>query len=397
MPLIQSDAITRLFARQASRRSALRQLGGGGAALAALGGVGSGAGIATASAPVTAQPEATSAFAYRLEASAPLEFDGGLARVVTQHEFPVLASMAIRSEQLDPGALQAPHWHPEAGEVHYVMAGQGTATVLSPGHEYASFELRPGSVSFFPRGHYHFVHNTGDEPMQVLAAFTHETPTQFSAGDVFGFVPKPIQAQVLGVPAADFPDLPAPTSRPVVPQVPAAAAREADQSATPPAPYTLNLDGIEPAVFEGGTVTNVRGKEFARLDGICFLPLYVEARGVREPHWHPNAAELIYIVSGEAEIGLVGPDDVRETFTIGPGDLAFFPMNWFHYVASSGTEPLDSIVYLSHAAPTRIDLSDMVAFLPREVTAASVGLETTAFNALPDRPGIVVAAAPAGA
>jgi oxalate decarboxylase len=92
-------------------------------------------------------------------------------------------------------------------------------------------------------------------------------------------------------------------------------------------------------VYEGGTEINVRGKELARLDGICFLPLYVQAGSVHEPHWHPNAAELIYVVSGEAEIGLVGPDDMWETFSIGAGDLAFFPMNWFHYVASIGDEP----------------------------------------------------------
>jgi len=92
-------------------------------------------------------------------------------------------------------------------------------------------------------------------------------------------------------------------------------------------------------VYEGGTEINVRGKELARLDGICFLPLYVHAGGVREPHWHPNAAELIYVVSGEVEIGLVGPNDMWETFSIGAGDLAFFPMNWFHYVAVSAMSP----------------------------------------------------------
>ena len=305
--------------------------------------------------------------------------------------------MAIRSEQLDPGALQAPHWHPDAGEVHYVMAGQGTAGVVSPGGEHAIFDLRPGSVSFFPKGHYHYVHNTGAEPLRVLAAFTHETPTQFSAGDAIGFVPKPILAQVLGVAAADFPDLPAPAGRPRRVAEAAVELPAIDPAATAPEPYTLNLDELEPVAYEGGTVTNVRGKELARLDGICFLPLYVEAGGVREPHWHPNAAELIYILSGEAEIGLVGPDGLRETFTIGPGDLAFFPTNWFHYVASIGTEPLDSIVYLSHAAPTRIDLSDMVGFLPRAVTAVSVGLDAAAFDGLPQRTGVVVAAAPAGA
>ena len=105
MESIQSDALAGTFTSPTSRRSALRRLGGGGLAVAALGGVGHGASIATASAPMTAQPEATSAFAYRLEASEPLEFDGGVVRVATQREFPALAGMAIRSELLEPGSL----------------------------------------------------------------------------------------------------------------------------------------------------------------------------------------------------------------------------------------------------------------------------------------------------
>ncbi|HEX2281831.1 MAG TPA: cupin domain-containing protein, partial [Thermomicrobiales bacterium] len=256
MESIQPDRLTPVLSRPTSRRSALRQLGGSSLALAALGTAGTGL---TARAASATQPGAPSAFAYRLEASEPRRFDGGLARVATQQEFPVLAGMAIRSEQLDPGALQTPHWHPEAGEVHYVLAGHGTATVLSPGHEHATFALRPGSVSVFPRGHYHVVHNTGDEPLRVLAAFTHETPTQFSAGDVVGCVPQSILAQVLGVAAAELPPLPAPASRPVVAQVAAAAAPVLEPPATPPAPYTLNLEDLDPAVFAGGTVTNVRG------------------------------------------------------------------------------------------------------------------------------------------
>lgn len=301
--------------------------------------------------------------------------------------------MAIRSEHLDAGALQSPHWHPNAGEVHYVMSGTGTAGVVSPGGERATFDLRPGSVSFFPKGHYHYVHNTGSETLRVLAAFTHEAPTQFTAGDVVGMVPGPILAQVLGVDSTDFPDISGVASRAVEALPEVAEAPPVDPAAVAPEPYTLNLDGLEPVAYEGGTVTNVRGKELARLDGICFLPLSIDNGGVREPHWHPNAAELIYIISGEAEIGLAGSDGMVEHFTVGPGDLAFFPTNWFHYVASIGSEPLDSIVYLSHAAPSRIDLSDMVAFTPRTVTAVSIGLEADALAGLPDRPSIVVAGA----
>ena len=337
-----------------------------------------------------------SRFAYRLGASEPLRFNGGLARVVTAREFPALTGMSIPAEEFDPGALQASHWHPNAGEVHYVVAGEGTAAVVSPGGEHASFDLRPGSVSFFPRGHYHAVHNTGTEPLRVRAAFTHETPAEFGLGEVLGFFPKPLLAQVLDVPAADFPDLPSPARRPVVPLVPVGETPPAGPAAVDAEPYTLNLDGLDPAVYAGGTVTNVRGTELARLDGISFLPLAIAPGGVREPHWHPNADELLYVAGGEAEICLVGPDGARESFAIGAGDLAFFPMNWIHSIASAGPDPLETIVYLGHAAPARIDLSDIVGSLPRAVTAASLGLDSDALDGLPGRTGVVVAAAEGG-
>ena len=66
-------------------------------------------------------------------------------------------------------------------------------------------------------GDYHYVHNPGSETLRVLAAFTHEIPTQFTAGDVVGIVPGPILAQVLGVDSTDIPDIPGVASRAVVP------------------------------------------------------------------------------------------------------------------------------------------------------------------------------------
>ena len=131
-------------------------------------------------------------------------------------------------------------------------------------------------------------------------------------------------AQILGVAEADFLEVPAASPRNMVLLEAATSPEEpvANSSTTAPEPYTLNLDGLDPSVYEGGTVTNVRGKELARLDGISFLPLFIEVGGVRELHWHPNANEIVYVNSGEAEIGLAGPGGLRETFTIGPGDLA---------------------------------------------------------------------------
>ncbi len=272
---IRSNLISSAIGARTSRRTALKRLGGGAAAFVALGGASHPGGVAALGA---AQDGAPSAHAYRLAASEPVRYDAGLARIVTQAEFPVLKAMSLRLEELDPGGLQSPHWHLNAGEVHYVVAGEGMATVVSPGGEHAEFALRPGSVSFFPLGHHHAIHNTGAETMKIIAAHSHEAPTELTAGEVFPIAPRPIMAQILGVAEADFPEVPEASPRKMVlletatpPEEPAA-----DPSATVPEPYTLNLDGLDPAVYEGGTVTNVRGKELARLDGISFLPLFIE-------------------------------------------------------------------------------------------------------------------------
>lgn len=116
---IRSTVISRAIVGHTSRRTALKHLGGGAATFAALRAAGQTRSVAARSAT---RGGATRAYAYQLASSEPVRYDAGLARIVTQVKFPVLKSMSLHVEELDPGALQTPHWHLNAGEVHYVAA-----------------------------------------------------------------------------------------------------------------------------------------------------------------------------------------------------------------------------------------------------------------------------------
>jgi Cupin len=65
--------------------------------------------------------------------------------------------------------------------------------------------------------------------------------------------------------------------------------------------HNFNLEAITPqAVRNGGTRTMANANNFPLLNGMSLYSLRLESGGVRESHWHPNAAELSYCLAGRA-------------------------------------------------------------------------------------------------
>jgi len=64
-------------------------------------------------------------------------------------------------------------------------------------------------------------------------------------------------------------------------------------------------------------------------------------------HNHPDAEEVIYVVSGEAEQML--NDD--QPFTVRAGDTVFIPVGVFHSTVNTGWEPLRVLVVYNPGGP----------------------------------------------
>jgi oxalate decarboxylase len=334
-------------------------------------------------------------FKYQLEASAPQQFEGGTSRTVTRQNISSLKDLAIYSLQINPGCLRELHWHPNAGELSYCLQGQGTMGVFSPAGDHATFEIGVGSVSFVPTGYFHYIRNTGSETLRVIAGFTHEVPEHLDLSESLDSVPREVLAETFGVATEAFPDLPKRGDRFLVRMGTAATSGSVGGNGrpdTPARPYTCNLEQLAPRVYEGGMINELTAAEIPHLEGITLFSLHAQPRGLREPHWHPNAAELNYCVQGRAQIGIVAPNGVRETFVVEPGDVAFIPQNYFHYIASTSDEPVHFLVFFSNISPNHIDLTESFDWFAHEVIAASFGVDQHVFAGIPRRGDVFMAA-----
>ncbi|MDF3053183.1 MAG: hypothetical protein K0S19_1288 [Geminicoccaceae bacterium] len=404
--------VKRLGAADQTRRAALRRLGVGSIAAGLLTAVGGrsargqtwdGSTPTAESAPVTPTiPSAPIAgvsgglppFAYALEASAPTEYPAGTVRWATQAQFPTVQGAAFASEQLGAGGLRELHWHLNAHELTYCLAGQGHIGIFAPDGTSETLDLRPGSITFVPSGYTHYIQNTSPADLHVLTAFTHEQPETTDFSQALPGFPTPLLAQTFGVPANDFPFLATRGNRFLVSLPEDGQDESAGTPATvEPSSYSTTVDELPVVTFAGGTVQPLTAEQIPRLQGITVFPLNAVPYGLREPHWHSNASELDYFVSGHAQIGLVAPDGNLQTVTVGPGDIAFLPRNWFHYIASVSDEPLQILIFFLTPDP-RVEtftLSQTVDNVPSRVLAASFDTDPDQFAALPKRGTVGIA------
>lgn len=404
--------VKRLGSAHQTRRAALRRFGAGSVAAGLLTVVGARSGnsqtwegstptaesaFVTPAVPPAPFPGVSGGlppFVYALESSAPTRYTAGTLRWATKTQVPPLQGASFASEHLGAGGLRELHWHLNAHELSYCLAGQGRIGIFAPDGTSETLDIRPGSITFVPNGYTHYIQNTSSDDLHLLIAFTHEQPETTDLSQALPGIPTPLLAQTFGVSANGFPFLATRGNRVLVsmpehvPDEPAGT-----PAAAAPSAYSINAEQLPVVTLAGGTLQPLSDQQIPRLQGITVFPLVAVPHGLREPHWHPNASELNYCVSGHAQIGLVAPDGNLQTFTVGTGDIAFLPQNWFHYIASVSDEPLEFLIFFLTAEPRveTINLSQTFDHVPAGVLAASFDSDPARFAALPKRGNVGIA------
>jgi oxalate decarboxylase len=119
--------------------------------------------------PAPASESATAlSHRYRLQAQAPREFAGGTIRLVSEREFPISSTMTGAILVIKPGALRELHWHPNAAEWQFYIAGSGRMTVFGSHGRARTDEFGLQDVGYVPQGYGHYIENTGSEDLEVL-------------------------------------------------------------------------------------------------------------------------------------------------------------------------------------------------------------------------------------
>jgi oxalate decarboxylase len=91
--------------------------------------------------------------------------------------------------------------------------------------------------------------------------------------------------------------------------------------------HLFHLTVAEASRYDAGTIQQANEHTFPILSGQAASAVLTVLRpgGIREPHWHPSAWEVNYVISGEARWSVVEPEDYHDTFQARAGDLVFLP------------------------------------------------------------------------
>lgn len=163
-------------------------------------------------------------------------------------------------------------------------------------------------------------------------------------------------------------------------------------------PHLFHLADAPASVFDGGGLQGAHGENWPAVRGqnAAVYLARLAPGGVREPHWHPSAWELNFVMQGRARWTFVGPEATQDGFIAEKGDVVFAPQGHFHYFENAD-DAEDLVVLIAFNSSSTepgddIGIVHSLSAMPPEALAAVFGTGPEAFANLPRRLGRVVIA-----
>jgi len=151
-----------------------------------------------------------SPYTFKMGSMAPTKrLPGGEVRVVDSRNFPVSTNIAAAMVTVKPGAMRELHWHPNAAEWQYYIAGQGRMTVFMPIGSARTMDFKANDVGYIPATAGHYIENTGDSDLVFLEMFKAPQFMDFSLNNWLRHLPPEAVTSHLRLSAAEIQSIPA--------------------------------------------------------------------------------------------------------------------------------------------------------------------------------------------
>jgi oxalate decarboxylase len=125
---------------------------------------------------------------------------GGEVKIVDSRNFPVAKTIAAALVTLKPGAIRELHWHPNATEWQFWLAGKGRMTIVTNGGNARTMDFNANDVGFVPRVAGHYIENTGKTDVMFLEMFKADRFLDVSLNQWMRRVPPEAVAAHLNLP-----------------------------------------------------------------------------------------------------------------------------------------------------------------------------------------------------
>ena len=303
----------------------------------------------------------------------------GGSRILANHKVcQALQNMALSTIHLKKGGLREPHWHPNANELTYCLEGKALITLFSPGNNHDTFTLDAGEVVYFPKGYIHHIENISEGDSFFLLCYDHDNPQDLNLSSSISSMPIHAFAATFDVKNGVFETIKEKKTDAFI-----STRKNIAKPDLPSIPnrHKINLEKITPQIATpGGTARIASHDNFPLLNSLALFSLRIFKGSVREPHWHPNATELNYVIKGKARLTIFSPEGKIDTFELTPNQGSIIPAGYFHYIENIAAEELHMAVFFNHPSPSDIGLSGALSAYSKEVLGSLFSLDPTLFE-----------------
>ena len=124
-----------------------------------------------------------------------------------------------------------------------------------------------------------------------------------------------------------------------------------------PSSHVVSLGAKAPHYLgDSGFISQVDASDLPMMRRLSIRRLLLERNGLRAPHWHANAHELGYCLSGQVLVTIAGNHAERESFEVGAGDMFFIPSGAMHSIANLAPVLSELILAFSHEKPEDFEM-----------------------------------------
>jgi oxalate decarboxylase len=114
--------------------------------------------------------------------------------------------------------------------------------------------------------------------------------------------------------------------------------------------------------------------------------LRIHGVGMREPHWHPETAELGYVLQGRARMTVKSPGGAAETYELNPGDCYFIPRAYPHHVENLDDGEVRFLIFFDTPDVQDIGFTGAIPAFPPRTVGPTLGLTSGQLAEIPKMP-----------
>ena len=315
---------------------------------------------------------------------------GGWSREVTVRELPVSKSMAGVDMRLTAGGIRELHWH-TAAEWAFMLYGSARITAIDNDGKSFVADVKESDLWYFPPGIPHSIQGLNPDGAEFLLVFDDGNFSEYATvllSDWMAHTPQDVLAKNFGVPRSAFTRLPGKELFIFQSAVPGPL--EDDQKS---AAGTRGLSAQDFAFrtlqsrltkrSKGGEVRIIDSRTFQAAANIASAIVTVKPGGIRELHWHPNADEWMYFVSGKGRMTVFATGGRARTMNFQAGDVGYVEKALPHYVENTGEADLKFLEMFKAGVYQDFSLSEWLTHTPPELVMAHMNIDRATLDEIP--------------